>query len=116
MISMVALIMSVFYIISIRITITNVTVMTMHLDACLILLTRILSVLITIAIGIASMTATVVISIASMLPVIIQGFSYGPLVWAPNLAPNIYLLYTIFKTGAYRRDPTRIKGAQTKGS
>ena len=46
---------------------------------------------------------------------VFQGFSYGPLVWASNLAPNIYLLYTIFKTGGHRRDPTRIKGAHTKG-
>ena len=50
-----------------------------------------------------------------MVIVVVQEFSYGPVVWAPYLAPNIYLSYTIFKTGADRRDPTRIKGSHTKG-
>ena len=43
-----------------------------------------------------------------------QGFSYGPLVWASNLDPNVDKLYTIYKTGAHRTDPTRIKGAHEK--
>ena len=42
-------------------------------------------------------------------------FSYAPLVWAPDLDPNIYQIYAIFKRGAHRSDPTRIKGAHNKG-
>ena len=41
----------------------------------------------------------------------LQHLSYGPLVWAPILDPNMYQLYTIYQIGAHRRDPTRIKGA-----
>ena len=43
-----------------------------------------------------------------------QGMFYGPLVWAPNLDPNIYQLSTIYKKGARRTDPTRVKGAHRK--
>ena len=39
----------------------------------------------------------------------IQGFSYGPLVWAPINTNYMH------KTGAHRTDPTRIKGAHSKG-
>ena len=44
-----------------------------------------------------------------LMGVPIQEFSYGPLVWASNLDPNTYPLYTIYQIGAHRTDPTRIK-------
>ena len=39
-----------------------------------------------------------------------QGFSYGPLQWAPNA----YSLYTIYRIGAHRTDPARAKRAHNK--
>ena len=46
---------------------------------------------------------------------VLQELPCGPHVWAPSLGPYTYQLYTIFKTGAHRTDPTRIKGAHNKG-
>ena len=45
-----------------------------------------------------------------------QGFSYGPLLWAPNLDPHTCeLQHTVCKRGAHRTDPARVKAAHNKG-
>ena len=45
----------------------------------------------------------------------LQGFSRGPLVWAPTLDPITYQLHTIQKMEAHKTDPTRVKGAHDGG-
>ena len=41
--------------------------------------------------------------------------SYGPLVWAPTRNPNKHQLYTKYKRGAHRTDPTRIQQRPVQG-
>ena len=46
--------------------------------------------------------------------VLIERFSYGPLVWAPNLDPNTYQLYTIYQKGPIEQTPPESKEPITR--